>query len=222
MVYHPLSSVTTNKDKAVRSPNENDVLCGRGFGPYSHIGNQRFREIVGQHKTMYNAVDNSNDLKTFIAEEVVHFVHTQNPSGRFLSKSCGIWYEVPRSVAVQKTKQALREKEKWSKCDSYLETKPCFNVSKRSIKSRRSRRRRRCQNDDDSVTKSYKSRQVLYSDESKEYITEKMHSHQEDEVLNESYGRMIFTDIDPNLYMSESEVDEIDLLIFGAFRDEVC
>ena len=151
MVYHPLTSISVDKKKPVTTPNENDVLCGRGSGPYSHDGNKQFREIVTEHKSMYNLVDNS--LKTFIAKEVVRFVRTQNPAGRFLSKSNddGKWYEVPDDIAVQKTKQALREKEKWSKCDRYVDV-DTNNHCPDSPTKFTSRKRRRPNNDDNLST----------------------------------------------------------------------
>lgn len=148
MVYQPLSSMSIDKKKPVTTPNENDVLCGRGSGPYSHEGNKQFREIVTEHKSMYNVVDNG--LKTFIAKEVVRFVRTQNPAGRFLSKSNddGKWYEVPDDVAVQKTKQALREKEKWSKCDGHADTDTIYHCLDSPTKCTSRKRRRQNNNHD--------------------------------------------------------------------------
>lgn len=118
MVYHPLRSMTVNTKKIVTCPNINDVLCGRGSGPYSYTGNKQFRDVVAEHKISYEMVDNY--LKSFIAKEVVQFIHRQSPPGRFLSQSGGTWYEVPYDVAVQKTKQALREKTKWAKNDEHI------------------------------------------------------------------------------------------------------
>lgn len=140
MVYHPLRSMTVNTKKIVTCPNINDVLCGRGSGPYSHTGNKLFRDVVAEHKISYNTVDNY--LKSFIAKEVVQFIHNQSPPGRFLSQSGGTWYEVPYDVAVQKTKQALREKTKWAKNDEHIATNDETSKSSANQSSKRRRRRR--------------------------------------------------------------------------------
>ena len=141
MVYHPLRAMTVNTKKIVTCPNINDVLCGRGSGPYSHTGNKQFRDVVAEHKISYNTVD--NHLKTLIAEEVVQFIQRQSPPGRFLSKSGDTWYEVPHDVAVQKTKQALREKTKWAKNDEHIAINDDASNSSANQSPKRRRRRRR-------------------------------------------------------------------------------
>lgn len=108
---------TLKNTRKVVTPNENDVLCGRGSRSYFHPGNKLFRTIVGHRKSTYN--DSGNKFKPAIAAEVIHFIQSQTPSGRFLSedKVTKLWYEIPFNAAVQKTQQALREKTKWTKND---------------------------------------------------------------------------------------------------------
>ena len=116
-VTNKVEKNTLKNIKKVVTPNENDVLCGRGSRSYFHPGNKLFRTIVGHRKSSYN--DSGNKFKPAIAADIIHFIQSQTPSGRFLSedKETKLWYEIPFNAAVQKTQQALREKTKWTKND---------------------------------------------------------------------------------------------------------
>jgi len=97
---------------------ENDVLFGRGSGYSQHIGNRRFRDLCEERKTRYNATI-ERSIKVDIAQEIVTCVHSRG--GRFLKLKDsggavdyvienGVWYEVGDKEAMEKTKQALRQK----------------------------------------------------------------------------------------------------------------
>ena len=101
--------------------NDNDVLCGRGLGASQFIGNKRFRDLVDTRKKEYNA-EYSYLEKAEIAEEV--FMVIRSRGGRFLKmvgldaeKTAGSvvkrgnWMETDIKSALEKCKQALREKE---------------------------------------------------------------------------------------------------------------
>lgn len=96
----------------IRSPNSQDVLCGRGGGINSHKGNVAFRKWVGERKAEYNLAQNKKE-KIAVAMQVVSQVHQQVPvPGRFLQKdptSNQWWVEVDEGKALAKTTQALRE-----------------------------------------------------------------------------------------------------------------
>lgn len=93
-----------------------DVKLGRGGDANSHIGNVKFRQLIGQYKPRYMAASRSN--KPFVAEEVVQIWRNLNPSGRFLIRtdpSLGddsTWHDVGDRRARKKASQALREKDR--------------------------------------------------------------------------------------------------------------
>lgn len=103
----------------IRSPNPQDVLCGRGGAVNHHRGNIMFRQYVHSRKHEYYLAQNKQD-KMVIAMEVVRMVQQQTPiKGRFLTKDASSsvlgangghwWIEVEDTKAIAKTAQALRE-----------------------------------------------------------------------------------------------------------------
>lgn len=95
-----------------------DVLLGRGSGAKNYTGNKRFRDIVKQHKQAYNLARKNID-KNRIARKV--FDGVRSSGGRFLRMNEaaepvenivreGIWYECDDKIAMEKCRQALREK----------------------------------------------------------------------------------------------------------------
>lgn len=86
---------------------ENDVLCGRGGGTNSQMGNRRFRALVRDFQPTYLMAKRREKPK--MARSVVLIV--RNRSGRFLRRddSDGRLYEVGDDKAEAKTCQALRE-----------------------------------------------------------------------------------------------------------------
>ena len=105
----------TGAIKRIGTPNEHDVLSGRGGAINSHIGNQHFREWVRVRREQYNLAKSKAE-KALVANEVMDLVRNQNPPGRFLqrdqsSSSMGVtwWVEVDEIKAMAKTSQALRE-----------------------------------------------------------------------------------------------------------------
>mmetsp|Transcript_3728 Transcript_3728/g.7248 ORF Transcript_3728/g.7248 Transcript_3728/m.7248 type:complete len:295 (-) Transcript_3728:31-915(-) len=99
----------------------NDVLCGRGRGPANHLGNVRFRQIVGQHRATY-LMCKDRKVKAQICNDIVHAVQCSNPPGRFLKQIPSVstlggsgdstksaWMCIDDVKARMKTGQALRE-----------------------------------------------------------------------------------------------------------------
>ena len=113
-----MSSSDGNNDpttKMTSSLNANDVLLGRGKGSSDYIGNVRFRSLVNERKEEYTGSDNYNE-KSMIAREVYNEIHSRG--GRFLkpaeTASSGknrLWCVASKSQALEKCKQALREKQ---------------------------------------------------------------------------------------------------------------
>ena len=96
----PACSVTSNI-------NNNDVLCGRGGGTNTQIGNRRFRSLVQEFQPTYLLCRRKE--KPLIARTIVLII--RHRGGRFLKKDegNGMLFEVGDEKAEAKTSQALRE-----------------------------------------------------------------------------------------------------------------
>jgi len=87
--------------------NSYDVLCGRGGGTNSQVGNRRFRQLVQEFQPTYLLARRKE--KPLLARTIVLIIRKRG--GRFLKKDdeTGELYEVGDSKAEAKTSQALRE-----------------------------------------------------------------------------------------------------------------
>lgn len=87
--------------------NTYDVLCGRGGGTNSQIGNKRFRKLVQEFQPTYLLARRKE--KPLLARTIVLIIRKRG--GRFLRKDeeTGMLYEVGDAKAEAKTSQALRE-----------------------------------------------------------------------------------------------------------------
>lgn len=87
--------------------NEDDVLCGRGGGTNSQIGNRRFRKLVQDFQPTYLLARRKE--KPLLARTIVLIIRKRG--GRFLKKNddTGELFEVGDAKAEAKTSQALRE-----------------------------------------------------------------------------------------------------------------
>ncbi len=94
--------------KGIITPNDTDVLCGRGGNINTHPGNGTFRRLVEKNKRIYLTARFKRE-KRLIAEGILNDIKSQNPPGRFLLKKDDEWFEVPFDKARDKTSQALRE-----------------------------------------------------------------------------------------------------------------
>jgi len=87
--------------------NDDDVLCGRGGGTNSQVGNRRFRMLVQDHQPQYLLARRKE--KPLIARKVVRLIRSRG--GRFLKRddNTEMLFEVGDERAEAKTSQALRE-----------------------------------------------------------------------------------------------------------------
>merc|ERR1712048_415634 len=87
--------------------NAHDVLCGRGGGTNTQIGNRRFRSLVQEFQPTYLLCRRKE--KPLIARTIVLII--RNRGGRFLKKdeTSSMLFEVGDKKAEAKTSQALRE-----------------------------------------------------------------------------------------------------------------
>jgi hypothetical protein len=82
-----------------------DVVLGRGMGPYEHTGNAKFREIICDFRSEYLAA-NKRMTKDKIAHKAIQIIKARK--GRFIRKMEYVYVIVDEKTAVEKTKQALR------------------------------------------------------------------------------------------------------------------
>lgn len=103
----PIPQATHPTCQSIADVNANDVLCGRGGGTNSQIGNRKFRKLVQQYQPEYLVA--RRKTKPHISRKIVQIV--RKAGGRFLKKeeSTGYLYEVGDERAEAKTSQALRE-----------------------------------------------------------------------------------------------------------------
>ena len=107
----PLEPVTPPSKEAAcsltSSVNNDDVLCGRGGGTNTQIGNRKFRALVQEFQPTYLLCRRKE--KPLIARTIVLII--RNRGGRFLKKDegNGMLFEVGDEKAEAKTSQALRE-----------------------------------------------------------------------------------------------------------------
>ena len=94
------------------------MLVGRGKGFSSYIGNESFLKLIEERKAEYNGTDD-NSKKVLIARQILNDI--KGKGGRFLRLvnenqrvrdvvKQGVWCEAASSVAMEKIKQALRQK----------------------------------------------------------------------------------------------------------------
>eukprot|EP00574_Skeletonema_japonicum_P007140 CAMPEP_0201729480 /NCGR_PEP_ID=MMETSP0593-20130828/19205_1 /ASSEMBLY_ACC=CAM_ASM_000672 /TAXON_ID=267983 /ORGANISM="Skeletonema japonicum, Strain CCMP2506" /LENGTH=713 /DNA_ID=CAMNT_0048221835 /DNA_START=79 /DNA_END=2216 /DNA_ORIENTATION=- len=96
-----------------KTPNKNDVLCGRGGTINSHHGNEQYRSIVESKKRVYLTARFKRE-KRLIATSIVDQIRKMDPPGRFLQKDADsqTWFDIGEEKAREKTSQALRENSK--------------------------------------------------------------------------------------------------------------
>jgi len=98
--------LTTTTKKGITTPNENDILSGRGAGVNLHPGNLRYRKLIQSYKLQYVK---SDPVKK---KQIIKFVfNTAKQYGRFLKLDpiTDDWTTVSDEEARMKVGQALRE-----------------------------------------------------------------------------------------------------------------
>jgi len=101
------------------TPNENDVLLGRGHFVNNYPGNLRFRRIANEQKPHYIAAAKRKEKRS-IALGVIMEVQSSDPPGRFLIDSSGskisvlsdgVWEVASQDKALEKVLHRMREKD---------------------------------------------------------------------------------------------------------------
>jgi len=94
---------------SVPKPHENDILLGRGGNNNKHIGNEKLRALARSQVERYRSSTKKDKSK--ISRELVFYVRSMSPPGRFLKRNAfnEQWEDVGDDVAREKTSQALRD-----------------------------------------------------------------------------------------------------------------
>lgn len=99
-------------------PHDHDILSGRGVNIAQHPGNERFRALVQTRNDDDYCQSYTTTEKRAVAQEIVNFIHSLVPPGRFLKRMGrannarglkGPWEELDKKQAIKKTCQALRD-----------------------------------------------------------------------------------------------------------------
>lgn len=107
----PMEPIVPESDEpaceSLAEVNTYDVLCGRGGGTNSQIGNRRFRQLVQEFQPIYLLAKRKE--KPLLARTIVLIIRKRG--GRFLRKNeeTQQLFEVGDTKAEAKTSQALRE-----------------------------------------------------------------------------------------------------------------
>lgn len=90
-------------------PHGNDILMGRGGKNNQHVGNEQLRNICRGQRESYRL--SSKKGKSHISREIVAYVRSMSPPGRFLKKDAvtGDWEDVGDDTAREKVSQVLRD-----------------------------------------------------------------------------------------------------------------
>lgn len=104
---HVIYPATQPTCQSIGDVNMDDVLCGRGGGTNSQVGNRKFRKLVQDYQPEYLVARRKS--KPQIAKRIVQIIRRNG--GRFLKKheESGFLFEVGDERAESKTSQALRE-----------------------------------------------------------------------------------------------------------------
>ena len=94
--------------EGITTPSESDVLCARGGAALKHSGNLNYRELVRRQQPLYATCLKSDKIK--ISRSIVAAIREEG--GRFLKQDKkGTWFDIGDKAAIEKTSQALREKQ---------------------------------------------------------------------------------------------------------------
>merc|ERR1711933_375441 len=87
-------------------PRHTDVIIGKGMRAFSHVGNERLRDIIAsrlqEYENMRSKKERSDVISSIVAETRVH--------GSFIKKDAntGLWFEADEVLARDKISQAFR------------------------------------------------------------------------------------------------------------------
>ena len=91
-------------------PSNYDVICGRGKGCSSWIGNRRFRVTIAMNKERYIQAPTKVD-KSLVVDQIVKTIKAASPDGGFIRKDAetGRWCKISTQQARDKVGHAMRD-----------------------------------------------------------------------------------------------------------------
>ena len=92
----------------ITTPNQNDVLLGRGKAYYTHLGNIRLRSLIVARMSRYQCAPVKEKYK--VSDSVAEIIHERG--GRFLKGEEAWWFEVDRTTAQKKVSGGLASERK--------------------------------------------------------------------------------------------------------------
>ena len=97
-----------NVNQVIESPQDFDILLGRGKMSFNHVGNRRFRVFIGLHLRRYMDAKSRME-KTLVVNSVVEAI--TEAGGRFLKQDAknNNWVQVNAKAAREKVGHALRD-----------------------------------------------------------------------------------------------------------------
>eukprot|EP00547_Thalassionema_nitzschioides_P007195 CAMPEP_0194220064 /NCGR_PEP_ID=MMETSP0156-20130528/27383_1 /TAXON_ID=33649 /ORGANISM="Thalassionema nitzschioides, Strain L26-B" /LENGTH=198 /DNA_ID=CAMNT_0038949939 /DNA_START=42 /DNA_END=638 /DNA_ORIENTATION=+ len=87
---------------------EFDVICARGRGPKDHTGNQRYRNIVQHHLSIYSDVSTKHE-KSLVVSSIIRAVREFGGDFVRYNKTIGTYEKVSERIVREKVGQGLRD-----------------------------------------------------------------------------------------------------------------
>merc|ERR1711933_184205 len=115
-------------------PRYTDVIIGKGMRAFSHVGNERLRDIIAsrlqEYENMRSKKERSDVISSIVAETRAH--------GSFIKKDAntGLWFEADEVLARDKISQAFRNLKNKSRHRSAQPALCCSSTSRQSSVSR--------------------------------------------------------------------------------------
>jgi len=104
------SENTINSEEFIITPSETDILCGRGGASIHHPGNIWYRNLLRFARDWYRLCP--KHTKLLMSKTIANAIQKQGRRFLIRLESNGIWYPASNKKAIQKTSQALRERER--------------------------------------------------------------------------------------------------------------
>lgn len=119
------------QEDLIFTPNDNDILQGRGNGSCNHPGNEKYIALIKKMKPRYTSTSLVKE-KNVIVEDIFDIIKSWG--ARFIMKintEPSYWVEMTKANAVKKIKQALRDALKKKTASESNDRK--YNISTKSL-----------------------------------------------------------------------------------------
>eukprot|EP00980_Cylindrotheca_fusiformis_P001594 scaffold363_cov56-Cylindrotheca_fusiformis.AAC.13 len=98
---------SSHQRRLVGLPTKNDIICGRGRGSFSQPGNLNLQKVIERNFKSYVDASRKKEKSLFVESVLDTMLST---GARFVKKEQdGLWYEIDRKAARNKTAHAVRD-----------------------------------------------------------------------------------------------------------------